>query len=233
MLFHVGIENHNEGSRSIAWALEHPGCYAYGKDADSALAAFPAAVRGYSNWISKHEPAWLRTENVETNVDGVWNNYEVNDKFDKVAPAEKTYTVESWFQYDWKPLTGEEIERALKLLTWSRADLLKTIDGLSVEKLDQTHPGERWSINGILRHAGGAEWWYMERLGRAFPQADLPKAPMERLEKVRQAFRELLPQLEGVKQVVGIEGEFWSPRKILRRAVWHERDHTEHIHKLV
>ena len=233
MLFHVGIENGNEGSRSIAWALEHPGCYVYGKDADAALGAFPAALRTYSNWISQHEPSWLRVQNVEASVDGVWNNYAINEKFERVDTGENLSVVESWFQYDWKPLTGEEIERALKLLEWSRADLLKTIEGLSAEKLDQVYPGERWSIHGILRHLGGAEWWYMQRLGRAFPQAKLPKTPMERLEKVRRAFLEALPKWEGLKQVTGVDGEFWSPRKVLRRALWHERDHTEHIHKLI
>jgi len=30
-----------------------------------------------------------------------------------------------------------------------------------------------------------------------------------------------------------MEGEIWSPRKALRRAVWHERDHTEHIRKIL
>ncbi len=233
MLFHVGIENHNEGPRSIAWALEHPGCYAYGKDADSALAAMPAAIRAYANWINQHEPAWLRTQNIDINVDDVWNNYFVNDKFERATASENAYAVEAWFQYDWRPLSGEEIERALKLLAWSRADLLKAIDGLSAEKLDQAYPNEKWTINGILRHIGGAEWWYMERLDRAFPQSKLPKTPMERIEKVRKAFLELLPKLEGVKHVVGLEGELWSPRKVVRRALWHERDHIEHIRKLL
>ena len=36
MIFQAGIENNNEG-RSIAWALEHPGCFAYGVNADGAL----------------------------------------------------------------------------------------------------------------------------------------------------------------------------------------------------
>ena len=233
MLFHVGIENNNEGSRSVAWALEHPGCYAYGKDADVALAAFPAALRAYSNWISLHELSWLHIQNIDVSVSGVWNSYSVNDKFDRVESGENSSAVEAWFQYDWKPLTDEEIERALKMLTWSRIDLIKAITGLSSERLDKTNVGERWSINGILRHIGGAEWWYMDRLGRAFPQAELPKTPMERLEKARAAFLEMLPQLKGVKQVVGLEGEFWSPRKVLRRTLWHERDHTEHIRKLV
>ena len=232
MLFHVGIENNSEGSRSIAWALEHPGCYAYGKDADSALAAFPAALRAYSFWINQHESSWLHVQNIETSVDGIWNNHTVDGKPERVEASETDRkTVE--FQYDWKPLTGEEIEQGLKLLAWSRADLLKTIEGLSAEKLDQTYPGERWSINGILHHIGGGEWWCMDRLGRGFPQSELPKAPMECLEKVRLTFRELLPTLEGVKRVAGADGEFWSPRKALRLALWHERDHTEHIHKLL
>ncbi len=126
-----------------------------------------------------------------------------------------------------------EIKHALKMLAWSRADLLKTVEGLSAEKLDATYMGERWSISGILGHIGGAEWWYLDRLGLAFPRADVPGEPLERLEKVRAFFNTTLPKLEGVKQVVGVDGEFWSPRKVLRRALWHERDHIDHIRKLL
>jgi uncharacterized damage-inducible protein DinB len=111
--------------------------------------------------------------------------------------------------------------------------LLDTINGLSDEKLDQNYPNERWSIHGILGHIGGAEWWYLNRLGLAFPRSEVPQEPMERLEKVRNHLIRLLPMLEGSKQVVGINGEFWSPRKVLRRAVWHERDHMLHIQKLL
>jgi len=50
---------------------------------------------------------------------------------------------------------------------------------------------------------------------------------------VRDHFNSLLPRLDGVDHVVGLEGEIWSPRKALRRALWHERDHTEHIRKLL
>jgi hypothetical protein len=102
-----------------------------------------------------------------------------------------------------------------------------------VAKLNQTYTGERWSINGILGHVGGAEWWYMERLGMAFPRADVPEEPLAQLEKVRRHFNAALFKLDGVKQIVGVDGEFWSPRKALRRALWHERDHVDHIRKLV
>jgi len=49
---------------------------------------------------------------------------------------------------------------------------------------------------------------------------------------VRARLLEVLPSLVGVEQVVGRRGELWSPRKLLRRALWHERDHAEHIRKL-
>ena len=49
---------------------------------------------------------------------------------------------------------------------------------------------------------------------------------------MRAHFRSILPRLDGVNKIVGVKGEFWSPRKMLRRALWHERDHTEHIRKL-
>ncbi|MCJ7659303.1 MAG: hypothetical protein MUO67_09160 [Anaerolineales bacterium] len=37
----------------------------------------------------------------------------------------------------------------------------------------------------------------------------------------------------GSHQVVGVGGEFWSPHKLLRRSVWHERDHIAHIQALL
>jgi hypothetical protein len=143
--------------------------------------------------------------------------------------------VESFFLNDWKPLIPHEIERALKLLAWSRADLLDLVKELSAEKLAETYPNERWPIYGILEHIGGAEWWYQERIGYQFPEhaEDLPSNPFERLTVVRNHFTSLLPKLVGMNKVIGTEGEIWSPRKVLRRALWHERDHTEHIRKLL
>ena len=234
MDFRAGLENNNEG-RSIAWALEHPGCFTYGMTADSALSNLRSAIYEYADWILNHEPhTWLSFDGdeIEIIVDGYWDVYYINDSLEKVNET-TGYSVESFFPYDWKPLDAIDVEHGLKLLTWSRDDLLKTVNGLIPEKLEATYSGERWSINGILGHVGGAEWWYLDRLGLAFPRDDVPDAPLERLEKVRAHLYSTLPKLEGIKQVIGVNGEFWSPRKILRRALWHERDHVEHIKKLL
>ncbi len=62
MKFRVGIENNNEG-RSIAWAVEHPGCFAHGDDADGALANLPRdAIQRYAKWIGQRETPWMETD---------------------------------------------------------------------------------------------------------------------------------------------------------------------------
>jgi uncharacterized damage-inducible protein DinB len=233
MIFQAGVDNNNEG-RSMAWALEHPGCYAYGINAEGALLNLENALSKYAGWILHHEPrTWLSflDDEIEIVVNGTWDVYFINDEFDKSTEVEG-FSVDSFFPYDWKPLTALEIKHALAMLAWTREDLLKSIQGLSPAKLEAAYPGERWSIKGILGHVGGAEWWYLDRLGLAFPRTQLPEEPLARLEKIRSQLISVLPKLEGVKKVIGVEGEFWSPRKLLRRALWHERDHTDHITKL-
>jgi hypothetical protein len=231
MIFRVAIENNNEGYRSIAWALEHPGCYAYGGDTDESLENLPKAIKEYAHWIGQHETPWVESEEPELIVEETFNDYDITPEFDIVEKGE--YTVEPFFQYDWKPIDREEMEAARKLLDWSRQDLLTLLGGLTPEQWSFKGQGERWDVSGIVKHTGGAEWWYLDRLGLAFPREEVSSDPLERLEKTRKRMLEVLPGLVDIKQVIGMEGELWSPRKVLRRTSWHERDHTEHIRKVL
>lgn len=233
MIFRIGIENNND-DRTIVWALDHPGCFAYGQDSKEAQKNFLRAAREYRQWIALHEEPWL-DEEVEVIVEEIFDAYFINASFERVERGRDSWMVESFFLHDWKPLVPHEIERALKLLAWSRMDLLGLVEGVSAQKRAQTYPNERWSIDGILNHIGSGEWFYQERIGYPFPENedDLPEEPFERLQVVRDHFNSLLPKLDGVSNVVGLEGEMWSPRKALRRAAWHERDHMEHIRKLL
>jgi hypothetical protein len=230
MLIRTAIENNVE-DRSLAWALEHPGCFAYGPDGETALESLPAAWRSYLAWINGHTAqSWLPDEPAEVRLEETWDGYTIDEQFER---AERGYEVNAWFLNDWKPLTQIEVERALQILSWSRTDVLATVAGVSADKLNQSYPGERWSIAGILNHIGGAEWWYLDRLGLAFPRSEVPEQPFQRLEKVRSYLIQVLPGLAGSKQVTGVSGEIWSPRKLLRRAAWHELDHLAHIRKLL
>lgn len=233
MIFRIGIENNND-DRTIAWALDHPGCFAYGQDSKEAQKNFLTSAREYREWIAQHEEPWL-DEEVDVFVEETFDAYFITPYFERGERGRETYMVESFFVHDWKPLVPHEIEHAIKMLAWSRADLMSLVQGLSAEKLAQPYPNERWDISGILKHIAGGEWFYQERIGYPFPEneADLPADPFEQLQAVREHFNALLPKLDGINKVVGVEGEIWSPRKMLRRALWHERDHTEHIRKLL
>ena len=230
MQYRIGLENGDE-NRTVAWVLGHPGCFAYGPDPDSAMQAIPDAIRAYLRWVeSRNGAPWNDPDAVEVCLDDNWDVYFINEEYERV---EEGYNINAWFLDDWKPLTSDDVERGLKLLSWSRADLLATLQPLEPEVLAQTYPNERWSIGGIARHVATAEWWYLNRLGLAFPREQVPQELEIVLPKVRERLIEVLPTLVGSKQVTGIDGEFWSPRKMLRRAVWHERDHTFHIQKLL
>lgn len=227
MIYHIAVENNVEG-RSIAWGLDHPGLFAYGKDEKAALMSVPAAISTYSMWVADHYAgkSWIDESDIEISHTETWETYQIDENYQLV---EKGYEINAWFLSDWRPLAVDDIDRGLFLLTWSREDLLRAVVDLSPGKLAQKYPGERWDIAGIIKHIGGAEWWYMDRLGLAFSRNQVPEDPFERIRVVRSHFEKMLPDWVGIEKVVGIEGEFWSPRKIMRRAVWHERDHTAHI----
>jgi hypothetical protein len=175
MLFRIGMENNVEG-RSLAWVLGHPGCYAYGKDSAAALEAVPAAIQDYNTWISSHiDQNWLEPGEIEIRLDESWEVYCINEDYDLVQDG---YEVNAWFLDDWKPLTSEDVARGLQLLTMSRMGLEHSVKDLSQAQLEEKRPGERWSIAGILGHVGGAEWWYLDRLGLAFPREHGAPGPL-------------------------------------------------------
>jgi hypothetical protein len=98
--------------------------------------------------------------------------------------------------------------------------------------MEREFPGERWPILGIMRHVANAEWWYLDRMGMSFPRSQLVEDPFERLDQVRDHLLDCLPGLGQRQGVLVMCGEIWSARKVLRRALWHERDHVQHLQRL-
>lgn len=231
MLIKIGLEN-QAGSRSTAISLDYPGLFSYGRDGPDALVHVPEAVIAYKDWLDKHSPDhWLKDlKDFDIRLVETFEMYTINENYE---PVKDGYEVNGWFLHDWKVLTRMDVQRAQKLLEWSREDLLEIVKNLNQEQLDRTFPGERWSIRGILGHVANAEAWYLNRLDMMKEKYhELPEDVFYRLELVRSRLNEALPQFEGLEKVTGKKGEFWSPRKVIRRAVWHELDHVEHIRKL-
>ena len=231
MIIRVGLENYFEGTRSIAWALDFPGAFAYGKDGSEAIMALPQALIQFSGWVNRHAgEEFIRLLNFDVRLEESWDTYHAPRGWN---PPKGEVEINSFFRDDWRPLARDEAVHGVEMLRWSRADLLQIVSELEAAKLDEQREGERWSIRGILAHVATAEWWYLDRFGLIGPRNELPTDPYERRAAVRRRLEEALPDLAGVEKVFGLEGELWSPRKLLRRALWHEMDHIGHIAHLL
>ncbi|MBA4384762.1 MAG: hypothetical protein C0410_08500 [Anaerolinea sp.] len=219
----IGSEN-GFVEKSIAWAFDHPGCFAYGSDDKEAILRMPQALVAYQEWIGKHsESSWLSD----------LGDFDIRLIEALEKPADGTPS-RDWFQFDGQPLTQVEAEQGIKLLSWSRADLLDIALSFSDKELDQKFEGEQWSIRGIVEHIADAETWYLDRMGLAEGLKDqLEKDVFARILQVRSRTSEVLPLLVGKTEIREVDQEKWSARKVLRRTAWHEMDHINHVIKLM
>jgi hypothetical protein len=227
----IGLELENEG-QALAWALDFPGCFASGNDGPEAVIRMARAVADYETWVNQHAgKPFIQLRDYDLRVVETWPVYTINDQYEL---QEGGYAVNAWFLKDWRPLSAEEVEYGLAVLRWAREDLLAVAAPLSDEVLDRCCEGERWSIRGILKHVANAEYWYLTRLNLIQEQrSQLPEDATARLNWIHERTLAAFAGLPGVEQVVGREGEFWSPRKLLRRVLWHDMNHRQHIQKLL
>ncbi len=230
----VGLENNVEERRFLAYALDFPGAFSYGQDESEALIRLPKALLEYDKWIRDHtSDSWIALVNLDIRVIDRFTTYNINENYE-IVPAGMGYGVNAWFLDDWRPLTAEEIEHALQIFHWQRDELLAGLSTLTQEVREMDRPGQRWSINEIADHIANAELWYLSRLDLTdLQRKDLPPITEDRLAKTSILVEQLFPTFEGVTNVRGTDGEFWSYRKIVRRTLWHQRDHIEHIKQLV
>lgn len=216
-----------EAGHWVAYVLDMPGCFSSGESEEAAIAGIPAKVEAYFNWVSGHGfPTFLPDDDVAYEVVESFQSYE--------SPTEPGYLVNAFFMNDHKPLGYWEVQTALRLMTWTREDLFELTKSLSQAQLSMTRTeGEAGTIADILRHLAISENWYLDRLGLALPREDISGDVFGMLSDIRERARRGLVELIGDKRVVTLKGERWSGRKIIRRLLWHERDHTFQISKLL
>lgn len=232
MQIRIGIENNIEG-RTLAWALDYPGCFSYGMDEAEALIQLPRALLQYEKWIKDHTAdSWVNFTDMDMRVVEHFTTFHMDDDY-KPAPPGKGYEINAWFKDDWRPLSQEEIQNALNTFRWQRDELLAGLSTLEPEILEKQRPGQRWNILGIAKHIANAEHWYLSRMElTSLTRKALRPEPIMRLEQMSKEIEGLFPDFADQVVVRGIEGEIWSYRKIVRRTLWHQRDHIEHIKEL-
>jgi len=212
-----------EPAHWVAWALDLPACYSSAATAEEALARAPQRVAGYFSWLKVHD-ARLPEVHEPLEVDLV----ETFHSFPSGKDAE--YIVNAFFADDRRPLGYWDVELALRLLEWTRRDLMEVIGSLPREIYTRPIEGERQdTLEGIVNHNAAAENWYLSHLGCGLELRQLAASPLEKIALVRTHTRQKLADWIGDGRVTQNYDEHWSARKVLRRTLWHERDHTQQI----
>lgn len=224
MAYRLAVED-MEQNHWVAWALDLPGCYSAARTQEEAVVLAPTAISRYFTWLKNNGYRDLpRGGRTEVEVVDVFRSY----------VSEGMYVVNAFFEDDRHPLTEEETTFAVWVMGPIREDLLDLLDRVPDTKIDRPVPGEvHSSILGILEHIAWTEWWCLDRLGLSFPREAMPGDPFKMLRATRDHTEKILPGLAGVEKIETVKGERWSPRKMLRRVLWHEQDHIGHISKLL
>ena len=209
--FAVGLEE-APGGATLAHALTLPGCVSAGATRDQALGAFPEALSEWLRFLAgRGEPVPPDALELEVAVD----EWVVGDE--GVAAGEST----ACFQADRLPLSDAEIATGLARIGEMRGDLLRALRGIPDGELDRG-TGD-WSVRRVLDELARAQWWTLTRLG-ASPLAEVPTRTVARLDTamalVIQRFTELSPAARALE--LELDGEVWTPRKVMRRLLWLE-----------
>ena len=210
-----------------------PGCMVRAPSRDEALQRLPQAIHEYHVWLRRHgELAASEEEPVEIEVSGESTGFGPFDPGDAAALLPP----------DCEPLVQEEMERCFRLMDHSRADLLSLVRDLPDDVLDWQPDPHSFSIRRLLRHIGNAEEWYVSRLvsPETLPpdwerDQDLPILAFLEMER-RTAVARLRRLTEEERSGTFFPGHWtrhpdepWTARKVLRRFLEHEREHTQQV----
>jgi predicted RNase H-like HicB family nuclease/uncharacterized damage-inducible protein DinB len=223
-----------------AFVPDCPGCWVFARTKERALAKVKDAI---FEWIE-----WLKSQGDENPHAGLdfQPSYKHNIEIEVVEMIRVNYNPakagkpEPLFWSEVLPVKKDDIKRTIKLMEYSRQDLLNLVSNLTKEQLSFKPPNQPRAIKNCLKHIAYVEWWYVNRLNIEMPEK-FPKDVFELLSHIRELVvgaLEKLPRdkMRGVHQPVKYKSptcDLWTARKVLRRLVDHERLHTRYIQKVL
>jgi len=186
-----------------------PGAAARGKTVEEAKEAIRVAIGEYLSLLRDvGEPVPKASEDVHLEFE------EVNT---------------TTFLTDYDALRPNEMETLFRWMAISRQELMDLVKGLPEDALKWKSDEDTLSISEIICHMAEADLWYTERLKQ------WPEAPLFRLAATRGVALERLRALSEADRARAtiFEGQEWTPRKVMRRMLEHEREHITQLRKLV
>jgi predicted RNase H-like HicB family nuclease/uncharacterized damage-inducible protein DinB len=228
----VYLEINDEGA-CMAHVMELRGCTVRANSRSEVAQQLSQAVRSHLDWLQQHgEP--------DPGADAAFE-IQISDKTAAFGPFNPGDAA-ALFPPDLLPATDEDIALTLRLAEYARRDLLTLVQPLPESVLDRLPAGSTFSLRELLRHLGNAEEWYISRLVEhdnlppewehddALPLFDF--LAMERRTAIENLRRLDADQRMGVfypTQWTPHPEEPWTARKVLRRLVEHELEHTRQV----
>jgi len=226
----VCLEVGREGTG--AFVPSCPGCWVFGRTPERALKKVKIVISEWFEWMEKHgEQVPTQTKDFEVEVAET-----LRVSYNPVEAGKP----EPIFWSEVPPITKKDVTRTLRLMNYSREDLLKLASDLSNECLDWPPPNKPRTIRNCLRHIAYVEPWYITRLNVDLPSR-YPRNVFDMLHDTRKAVVDYLKsmprdKMQGIFQTKKDPSpicNLWTARKVLRRLVDHERLHTKYIEKVL
>jgi predicted RNase H-like HicB family nuclease len=208
----IGLEEGADGA-VMAHALEIPGCAAAAGTPEGAVEALQPALFAWLRFLAAAgEPVPPAGAELELAVDE-WLRTGA-----RVGAGETAAT----FAADLDPLGAAEAERGLRLLGDLRGRLLARLRRRPEGVLEAETAGGM-TVRAVLEELARAQWWTLSRLGST-PMAEVPERTLARLDTAMALVVDRITALEEEARgrLLEIDGEEWTPRKVLRRLLWLE-----------
>jgi hypothetical protein len=232
-LYRAGLAIHSDACELVVFDL--PGCRTDTPDRDEACDIAPVIVSEHLAWLARHDlPA-------PGDLGGIQIVEEI--RVDRMKAADGEFC----FDDDLTPLTREELEAGIAVMTASRNDLAGLLSECPGMVLDWRPPMaamariDEWkphplTIAEIADDIAGAESYYRTALGdgpqkpgtsSAPPQLDTERVLL--VDTMRSLTSEDLGRRFEPQRAWQSSPEHWTARKVIRRVIGHERFHTAEI----
>ena len=205
----------------MAHVPELIGCFAVGSTREDALLRLRGAIDEYLGWLAEHGEAPESLAGADDPEIEVVEEISTPGSY----PGNPGQSL-ACFAADEEPLPHHELQTTIRLMEQARRDLLEFLRDVP-DSLLHWRPGpEEPSIAESLLHMAHAEASYLARL-----EEKSEHSPFAQMAAIRSwAYHRLgrLTEAE-LSRTTTHRGEKWSARKVLRRFLEHDREHTAYI----
>jgi hypothetical protein len=207
----------------LAWALDFPGCFAYGQADAEVMLNFARNLLAYEAWINLHaDQAWFNLINLDFRIVEVF-------KPENSSRLEGSSKPAAFFEDDFRALTQDEVQHALAVYSWQREELLAGLEFMPEAAYACAEQRTGKTIPAMVSQMAQDCYDILAALRILLPPFPSKDESLAQFDFTCELVRGTLPACVGVEAMSEVGGELWSPRKGMRHLLWRQRERIEQI----